>query len=49
MLKDRKTMFESMGRKVIKMFLVCNAIRKKDLEKAEKRGIIVITGQVTED
>jgi len=48
-LEDRKAIFESMGKKVIKMFLVCNAIRKNDLERAEKRGIIVITGQVTED
>ena len=45
-LLNRKRLFESMGKKVTKMFLVCHVISKKDKELAEKNGITVITDQV---
>lgn len=45
---DRKSVFESQGKKVTKMFLVCQVISKKDKDLAEKNGITVITGEVKE-
>ena len=37
-LKDRKIIFDLMGEKVTKMFLVYNGIIRKDLEKQKKEG-----------
>jgi len=45
-LLDRKSVFESQGKKVTKMFLVCHVISEKDKELAEEYGITVIAGEV---
>jgi len=47
-LLNRKLLLESMGKKVTKMFLVCNVISKKDKKFAEKNGVTVIAGEVKE-
>jgi len=38
MLEDKKAIFESMRKKLVKMFLVCNAIMEKFRKSREKRG-----------
>jgi len=45
-LLDRKLAFKSLGKKVTKMFLVCNVISEKDKEFAEKHNVTVIAGEV---
>jgi len=45
-LLDRKLLFESQGKKVTKMFLVCNVIEEEDKKYAEQQGITVIAGTV---
>jgi len=45
-LLDRKLLFESQGKKVTKMFLVCHVIDEQDKKFTEQYGVIVITGEV---
>jgi len=45
-LLDRKLLFESMEKKVTKMFLVCHVIKGEDKELAEKYGVTVIAKEV---
>jgi len=42
----RKKIFESQGKKVTKMFLVCNVIDRKTKKLAEQKNITVIAGSV---
>jgi len=42
----RKKLFESQGKKVTKMFLVCHVINKKAKKLADQKGITVIAGSV---
>ena len=45
-LLHRKLLFESMGKKVTKKFLVCHVISKGDKGLAEKYGVTVIAKEV---
>jgi len=42
----RKLLFESLGKRVSRMFLICNVINKKAKEFAEQNDITVIAGSV---
>lgn len=46
-LQKRKAVFESLGKKVTKMYLVCNMTSDKEKEEMESEGIVVIAGVVT--